>query len=155
MIINLTNKKGLVTGIANEHSIAYGCAEQFREANAELATTFLNAKAGPFMRPLALQLKSPLIFPCDVQKEEEIIALFAVIEKKWGKLDFMLHSMAFAPKTALEDPLIKCSKEGFLEAMDISCYSLIRLSKYAAPLMKNGGSILTMTYYGSQKVIFN
>lgn len=155
MIIDLSNKQGLVTGIANEHSIAYGCAEQFREAKAELATTYLNAKTEPFMRPLALKLKSPLILPCDVQKEEEIIALFAVIEKKWGKLDFMLHSMAFAPKTALEDPLIKCSKEGFLEAMDISCYSLIRLSKYAAPLMKNGGSILTMTYYGSQKVIFN
>jgi len=155
MIIDLTNKKGLVTGIANEHSIAYGCAEQFHEAKAELATTFLNDKAKPFMRPLALQLNSPLILPCDVQKEEEIIALFAAIEKKWGELDFLLHSMAFAPKAALKDPLIECSKEGFLEAMDISCYSLLRLSKYAAPLMKNGGSILTMTYYGSQKVILN
>ncbi|CEG58344.1 enoyl-ACP reductase FabI [Legionella fallonii] len=155
MIIDLTNKKGLVTGISNEHSIAYGCAEQFRESNAELATTFLNAKAEPFMRPLALQVKSPLILPCNVQKEEEIIALFAAIEKKWGKLDFMLHSMAFAPKADLEGPLVECSKEGFLEAMDISCHSLIRLSKYAVPLMKNGGSILTMTYYGSQKVILN
>lgn len=155
MIIDLTNKKGLVTGIANEHSIAYGCAQQFCEAKAEFATTFLNAKAEPFMRPLALQLKSPLILPCDVQEEEEIIALFTAIEKKWGKLDFMLHSMAFAPKTDLKNPLVECSKEGFLEAMDISCYSLIRLSKYAAALMKNGGSILTMTYYGSQKVILN
>jgi enoyl-[acyl-carrier protein] reductase I len=155
MIIDLNNKQGLVTGIANEHSIAYGCAEQFHQAKAELATTFLNAKAESFMRPLALKLESPLILPCDVQKEEEIIALFAAIEKKWGKLDFMLHSMAFAPKTDLEDQLIDCSKEGFLEAMDISCHSLIQLSKYAAPLMKNGGSILTMTYYGSQKVILN
>lgn len=86
MIIDLTNKKGLVTGIANEHSIAYGCAEQFCEANAELATTFLNAKAEPFMHPLALELKSPLILPCDVQKEEEIIALFAAIEKNGGSL---------------------------------------------------------------------
>ena len=84
MIIDLKNKQGLVTGIANEYSIAYGCAEQFRGANAELATTFLNAKAEPFMRPLALQLKSPLILPCDVQKEEEIIALFAAIEKNGG-----------------------------------------------------------------------
>ena len=155
MIIDLSKKQGLVTGIANEHSIAYGCAEQFREAKAELATTFLNAKAEPYMRPLALKLQSPLILPCDVQKEEEIVALFSAIEKKWGKLDFLLHSMAFAPKTDLEDPLLDCSKEGFLEAMDISCHSLIRLSKYAAPLMKNGGSILTMSYYGSQKVIFN
>jgi len=155
MIIDLTGKKGLVTGIANEHSIAYGCAGKFREAKAELATTFLNAKAEPFMRPLALQLESPLILPCDVQKEEEIIALFEGIQKKWGKLDFMLHSMAFAPKSDLEDKLLDCSKDGFLEAMDISCHSLIRLAKYAAPLMKNGGSILTMTYYGSQKVILN
>ena len=155
MIIDLTNKQGLVVGIANEHSIAYGCAEKFREANAELATTFLNAKAEPYVRPFAEQLKSPIILPCDVQKEEEIIALFDAIEKKWGKLDFMLHSMAFAPKVDLQDKLVDCTKEGFLEAMDISCHSLIRLSKYAAPLMKNGGSILTMTYYGSQKVILN
>ena len=155
MIIDLGNKQGLVTGIANEHSIAYGCAKQFREANAELAITFLNVKAEPYVRPLAEQLKSPLILPCDVQQEEEISALFAAIEKKWGKLDFMLHSMAFAPKSDLEDRLVDCTKEGFLEAMDISCHSLIRLSKYAAPLMKNSGSILTMSYYGSQKVVLN
>lgn len=155
MIIDLNNKQGLVTGIANDQSIAYGCAQQFYEAKAELATTFLNAKAEPFMRPLALKLQSSLILPCDVQKEEEIIALFAAIEKKWGKLDFLLHSMAFAPKTDLDSQLVDCTKEGFLEAMDISCHSLIRLSKYAAPLMKQGGSILTMTYYGSQKVILN
>lgn len=155
MIIDLSNKHGLVTGIANEHSIAYGCAEKFCEAKAELATTFLNAKAEPFMRPLALKLKSPLVLPCDVQKEEEIIALFEAIDKKWGKLDFMLHSMAFAPLNDLGGKLVDCSKDGFLEAMDISCHSLIRLAKYAAPLMKDGGSILTMTYYGSQKVILN
>jgi len=155
MIVDLTNKQGLVTGITNENSIAFGCAKQFHEANAELATTFLNAKAEPYMRPLAVQLQSPLILPCDVQKEEEIIALFAAIEKKWGKLDFLLHSMAFAPKIDLENQLLDCTKEGFLKAMDISCYSFIRLSKYAAPLMKNGGSILTMTYYGSQKAILN
>ena len=155
MIIDLKNKQGLVTGIANENSIAYGCAEKFREAKAELATTFLNAKAEPFMRPLALKLTSPLILPCDVQNEDEIIALFDAIKKKWGKLDFMLHSMAFAPKADLEGKLVDCSKDGFLEAMDISCHSLIRLAKYAAPLMKDGGTILTMTYYGSQKVILN
>lgn len=155
MIVDLKHKQGLVTGIANEHSIAYGCAEKFREADAELITTFLNAKTESYMRPLAEKLKSALILPCDVQKEEEIIALFAAIQKKWGKLDFMLHSMAFAPKTDLNSKLVDCSKDGFLEAMDISCHSLIRLAKYAAPLMKDGGSILTMTYYGSQKVILN
>jgi enoyl-[acyl-carrier protein] reductase I len=155
MLIDLQNKQGLVTGIANERSIAYGCAEKFSEANAECAITFLNLEAEPFVRPLAEQLKSPIILPCNVQKEEEIITLFDTIEKKWGKLDFMLHSMAFAPKADLEDRLVDCSKNGFLEAMDISCHSLIQLSKYAAPLMKNGGCILTMTYYGSQKVILN
>lgn len=155
MPIDLQNKQGLVVGIANEHSIAYGCAEKFYEANAELATTFLNTKAEPFVRPLVEKLKSPIILPCDVQNEEEIIALFDAIQKKWGKLDFMLHSLAFAPKTDLQGRLVDCTKDGFLEAMDISCHSLIRLSKYAEPLMKNGGSILTMTYYGSQKVILN
>ncbi len=155
MIVDLTNKKGLVLGIANEDSIAYGCAEKFREAKAELATTYLNAKAEPFVRPVALKLKSPIILPCDVQKEEELVALFDEIKSKWGKLDFMLHSMAFASKSDLENRLIDCSKEGFMQAMDISCHSLIRLSKYAAPLMKEGGSILTMSYYGGQKVIFN
>ncbi len=155
MIVDLKHKQGLVTGIANGHSIAYGCAEKFHEAGAELITTFLDAKTESFMRPLAVKLNASLILPCDVQKEEEIIALFEAIEKQWGKLDFMLHSMAFAPKIALNAKLIDCSKDGFLEAMDISCHSLIRLAKYAAPLLKDGGSILTMTYYGSQKVILN
>ena len=155
MIVDLKHKQGLVTGIANGHSIAYGCAEKFHEAGAELITTFLNAKTESFMRPLAIKLNASLILPCDVQKEEEIIALFAAIEQQWGKLDFMLHSMACAPKTDLNAKLIDCSKDGFLEAMDISCHSLIRLAKYAAPLLKEGGSILTMTYYGSQKVILN
>ncbi len=155
MIVSLSNKQGLVTGIANEHSIAYGCAEKFVAADAELATTFLNSKTESFMRPLALKLKSSLILPCDVQQEEEIKALFATIQSKWGKLDFMLHSIAFAPKTDLNSKLIDCTKNGFLEAMDISCHSLIRLAKYAAPLMKNGGSILTMSYNGSQKVVLN
>jgi len=155
MLIDLNGKLGLVAGIANEHSIAYGCAEKFFESNAVLATTYLNEKAEPFLRPLAEKLKSPIILPCDVQKEEEIIALFETIQKKWGKLDFMLHSIAFAPKSDLQDRVVDCSKEGFLEAMDISCHSLIRMSKYAEPLMKNGGSIMTMTYYGSQKVILN
>lgn len=155
MLIDLKGKRGLVVGIANEHSIAYGCAKKFCKVNAELATTFLNEKAEPFMRSLAEQLKSPIILPCDVQKEEEIVALFEAIAQQWGKLDFMLHSIAFAPQSDLQGRVVDCTKEGFLEAMDISCHSLIRMSKYAEPLMKTGGSILTMTYYGSQKIIQN
>lgn len=155
MIINLNGKIGLVVGIANEHSIAYGCAEKFREAGAELAITYLNKKAEPYVRPLAEKLQSPLVLPCDVQKKEEVEQVFEHIRKKWGKLDFMLHSIAFAPKIDLQDRVVDCSREGFLEAMDISCYSLIQMSKLAEPLMQEGGCILTMTYYGGQKVVLN
>ena len=154
-IIDLTDKRGLVIGVANEHSIAYGCAQKFRDANADLAITFLNAKAEPHVRPLAVELQSPLIMPCDVLNENDMVILFKSIEEKWGKLDFMLHSIAYAPKFDLEADLIHCSQQGFLDAMAISCHSLIRLAKFAAPLMQHGGSILTMTYYGSQKVILN
>jgi len=155
MIIDLSDKCGLVTGIANEHSIAYGCAKKFAQANAMLATTFANSKAEPFMRPLAIALNATLILPCDVRNEEEMHDLFATIKRQWGRLDFMLHSMAFAGKRDLENNLLDCSQDGFMEAMDISCHSLIRMAKHAAPLMANGGSILTMSYYGSQKVVFN
>lgn len=155
MIINLNGKIGLIIGIANEHSIAYGCAKKFYEEGAELAITFQNQKAEPYVRPLAEKLQSPLIVPCDVQKQDELGYLFECINKKWGKLDFILHSIAFAPKADLQGRIVACSKEGFLQAMDISCYSFIQLSKLAEPLLKKGGSLLTMTYYGSQKVIVN
>lgn len=154
MLIDLLKGKiGLVVGIANEHSIAYGCAEKFRETQAELVITYLNEKAKPYVQPLASKLQSPLFLPCDVQNKEELAAVFDSINQKWGKLDFMLHSIAFAPKSDLLGRVVDCSKEGFLQAMDISCHSLIQMSKLAEPLMKQGGSILTMSFYGSQKVI--
>jgi enoyl-[acyl-carrier protein] reductase I len=155
MLIDLNGKIGLVVGIANEHSIAYGCAEKFRQAQAELIVTYLNEKAKPYVQPLAEKLQSPLFLPCDVQNKEEMKCLFDCIHQKWGKLDFMLHSIAYCSKSDLQDRVVDCSKEGFLEAMDISCYSLIQMTKLAEPLMKKGGSILTMSYYGSQKVIEN
>jgi len=149
----LIGKKGLVVGIANEHSIAWGCAKAFHAANAELAVTYLNEKAKPYVFPLAEQLKAPIVLPLDVRDDAQMEALFAAIKTTWGKLDFLHHAIAFAPKQDLQGRFVDCSRAGFLEAMDISCYSFIRLAHLAEPLMKDGGCLLTTTYYGGEEVI--
>lgn len=149
----LAGKKGLVVGIANEHSIAWGCAKAFHEAGAELAITYLNDKAAPHVRPLAEQVKAPIILPLDVKNDEQAENLFSAIRQRWGKFDFLLHAIAFAPKEDLRGRVTDASRAGFLEAMDISCYSFIRLAHLAEPLMKDGGCLLTTTYYGGEKVI--
>lgn len=149
----LKGKKGLVVGIANERSIAWGCASTFRREGAELAVTYLNDKAEKYVRPLAEKLESPIILPLDVRDESQIDRLFAEITEKWGKLDFLLHSIAFAPAEDLHGRVIDCSRDGFLMAMDISCHSFTRLAKRAEPLMKDGGTLLTVTYMGSERVI--
>ncbi len=149
---SLAGLKGLVVGIANEHSIAWGCAEAFKAAGAELAVTYLNAKAEPHVRPLAQSLDAPLILPMDVEDDTEVAAVFRAIEDQWGKLDFLLHSIAFAPTQDLHGRVIDSSREGFNRAMDVSCHSLIRLSRLAAPLMKSGGAILTMSYDGAKQL---
>ncbi len=154
-LLNLAGKRGLVLGIANDHSIAYGCARTFHEADAELAITYLNAKAEPYVRPLAEQLSAPIILPCDVQDTAQLSSVFENITQRWGTLDFLLHSIAFAPKADLQGRVTDCSKEGFLEAMDISCHSFIRMAKLAEPLMKHGGSLLTVSYMGSDQVVDN
>ena len=148
----LKGLKGLVVGIANQHSIAWGCAEAFRAAGAELAITYLNAKAEPHVRPLAEGVNATLIEAMDVENDAEVGALFEKIEKEWGQLDFILHSIAFAPLDDLHGPVLNTSREGFARAMDISCHSLIRLARHAAPLMKNGGAMLTMSYEGANRV---
>lgn len=153
MTPSLAGKKGLVVGIANEHSIAWGCANAFHAAGAELAVTYLNDKAKPFMAPLAEQLKAPLVLPLDVRDEGQMEALFAAIEAQWGKLDFLHHAIAFAPKADLQGRFVDTSRAGFLEAMDISCYSFIRMAHLAEPLMKDGGCLLTTTYYGGEEVV--
>lgn len=155
MIIDLNGKVGLVVGIANRESIAYGCAQEFRDSGAQLAITYLNKKAEPYVRPLAEKLEAPLILPCDVQNDAELNDVFDNIDKKWGKLDFLLHSIAYAPEKDLLGKVVDCSREGFLMAINISCYSFIRMAKLAEPLMKDGGSILTLSYYGGEKVIKN
>jgi enoyl-[acyl-carrier protein] reductase I len=151
--MSLKGKKGLVVGIANEHSIAFGCAEAMRNAGAEVAVTYLNAKADPFVRPLAEQLNSPIVVPCDVREPGQLEAVFSRIEKDWGELDFVLHSIAFAPKEDLHARVVDCSQAGFALAMDVSCHSFIRMARLAEPLMKDGGCLLTVTFYGSEKVV--
>lgn len=153
--IDLKGKKGLVIGIANAQSIAYGCAQAFHRADAELAITYVNDKALPYVRPLAEALEAPIILPCDMQDDAQLQAVFDAIAKRWGALDFFLHSIAFAAKTDLQGRVADCSRQGFLQAMDISCHSFIRMAKHAEPLMKNGGSLLTVSYMGGDEVVQN
>ncbi len=152
-IFNLNGKKGLVVGIANEHSIAYGAAKAFRAAGAEVAVTYLNDKAENYVRPLAEALDSPIVVPCDVREEGQLASVFEQIRDDWGQLDFVLHSIAFAPRDDLHGRVVDCSQAGFSLAMDVSCHSFIRMAKLAEPLMNDGGSLMTMTFYGSEKVV--
>ncbi|NIZ00539.1 enoyl-ACP reductase FabI [Thalassospira lucentensis] len=149
----LKGKKGLIVGVANEMSIAWGCGRVFKREGADLAVTYQNAKAEKYVRPLAEELQSPIICPLDVCDTQQMDILFANIEKQWGKLDFVLHSIAFAPAEDLHGRVTDCSRDGFLMAMDISCHSFQRLAKRAEPLMKDGGALLTVTYMGSERVI--
>lgn len=149
----LKGKKALVTGIANDQSIAWGCAKAFRAFGADIAVTYLNDKAKPHVAPLASEIDAQLFMPLDLQREGQLEAVFDEIERKWGKLDLALHSIAFAPKEDLQGRVVDCSRSGFLLAMDISCWSFVRMAKLAEPLMKDGGALFTMTYYGSQMVV--
>jgi enoyl-[acyl-carrier protein] reductase I len=149
----LSSKKGLVLGIANEHSLAYGCAQAFRALGAELAITYLNDKAKPYVEPLARELEAPIFLPCDVHEAGQLEAVFQAIGQAWGGLDFALHAIAFAPKEDLHGRLADCSRDGFLLAMDISCHSFIRMARMAEPLMPKGGALFTLSFYGAEKVV--
>jgi len=149
----LNGSKALITGIANEHSIAYGCAKAFREVGAELAITYLNEKAKPHVEPLARKLEAQIFLPLDVSTPGELEAVFERIGKEWGKLDILVHSIAWAPKDDLQGDLLHCSAEGFAKAMDVSCHSFIRMARLAVPLMADGGTMFAMTYHGADKVV--
>jgi enoyl-[acyl-carrier protein] reductase I len=149
----LKGKKALVTGISNDKSIAWGCAKAFEAFGAELAITYLNDKTRTYVEPLAQELKASMLLPLDLGKEGQLEAVFDNIRERWGQLDILLHSIAFAPKEDLQGRVVDCSKQGFLIAMELSCWSFIRMTKLAEPLMKNGGAAFTMTYYGSQVVV--
>jgi enoyl-[acyl-carrier protein] reductase I len=151
----LAGKKALVIGIANEHSIAYGCAKSFRSLGADLAITYLNDKARPHVEPLATALGASMFKPLDVQRPGELEAVFDAVAKHWGRLDILVHSIAFALKADLQGGLVDCSAEGFSVAMDVSCHSFVRMAKLAVPLMTEGGTMFAMTYHGAQKVVPN
>ncbi len=149
----LEGQKVLVVGIANDQSIAYGCAKAFRQAGAELAVTWLNDKARAHVEPLAREVGATITAPLDVGVPGQLEVVFDLIRTRWGKLDSLVHSIAFAPKEDLQGGLLDCSAAGFAKAMDVSCHSFIRMAKLAAPLMKNGGTMFAMSYYGANRVV--
>src|SRR3954469_9287093 len=151
----LAGQKALVVGVANDQSIAYGCAKAFRTVGAELAITWLNERARGYVEPLAQELEAPITGPLDVSVPGQLEAVFDRIREQWGGLDILVHSIAFAPRNDLQGGLLNCSAEGFAKAMDVSCHSFIRMARLAAPLMTTGGSMFAMSYYGANRVVPN
>jgi enoyl-[acyl-carrier protein] reductase I len=151
----LAGKKALVFGIANEDSIAYGCAKAFRSVGADLAVSWLNDKARRFVEPLAQELDAAITGAVDVSVPGQLEAMFDQVRSQWGRLDILVHSIAFAPKDDLQGGLLNCSAEGFAKAMDISCHSFVRMAKLATPLMSEGGAMFAMSYYGANRVVAN
>jgi enoyl-[acyl-carrier protein] reductase I len=151
----LAEQRALVIGVANDDSIAYGCAKAFRTAGAELAISWLNEKARKHVEPLARELEASIVGEVDVAIPGQLEAIFDQIRSKWGRLDILVHSIAFAPKADLQGGILNCSAEGFAKAMDISCHSFVRMAKLAAPLMTNGGTMFAMSYFGANRVVPN
>jgi enoyl-[acyl-carrier protein] reductase I len=149
----LAGKKGLIVGVANQNSIAWGCARALAAAGMELAFTY----QGEIMRDRVTRTVSELgdvpLMDLDVRDEAQVAAVFGALKERWGQLDFLLHSVAFAPKAAMANPFIETQRDDFLAAHEISAYSLVALSRAASAMMPEGGSIVTMTYYGSQKAV--
>jgi enoyl-[acyl-carrier protein] reductase I len=152
---SLAGKRGLVVGIANESSIAAGCAAAFIAAGAEVAATYQTEKSLRFIKPVTDALGIKLLLPCDVGHAGELTAVFEKLQAEWGRLDFLLHAIAFAPADDLHGRVVDSSAAGFALAMDISCHSFLRMAHLAEPLMSEGGSLLTVTYYGADRVVAN
>ncbi|MFW5661915.1 MAG: SDR family oxidoreductase, partial [Oceanicaulis sp.] len=151
----LSGKTALLVSVANEASISAGCARVFHRNGARQILTCRNDRAEPRARPVADAVNAEALVHLDVTRPEDLDALFETVKARFGRLDILVHSLAFAPKRDLHGGLLNCSAEGFATAMAVSCHSLIELSRRAAPLMSEGGSILTMSYYGSEKVVEN
>lgn len=151
----LAGMNALITGVANADSIAYGCARAFSELGAQLALTYLNDKAKPYVEPLAGDLGAKLLLPLNVEEDAQLDAVFDAIREEWSTLDIVLHSIAHAPKEDLQGGLLESSARGFAHAMDISCHSFIRMAKRAAPLMPRGGTLFAMSYDGANRVVPN
>ena len=152
-MFSLAGQTALIVGIANDQSIAYGCARAMRQMGADIAVTYLNEKAERFVRPIAEELEAEIFMPLDVSRPGELEALYAEIGSKWGRLDTLLHSIAFCPKEDLHGRVVDCSSEGFGLAMDISVHSFLRMIRLAEPLMHEGGTCMTVSFYGSEKVV--
>src|SRR5215470_8120819 len=151
----LDGKKALIVGVANNRSIAWGCAEQMHRAGADIAMTYLNDKARPYVEPLAAAVGSSLLLPLEVPDPAQVDAAFEAIAAKWGRLDVLVHSIAFAPRQALEGRVTDCPRDGFLTAMEVSCWSFLDVARRAEPLMADGGTLITMSYHGASEVIEN
>ncbi|MEJ2470705.1 MAG: enoyl-ACP reductase [Desulfuromonadales bacterium] len=149
----MDGKRGVIFGVANDKSIAWGVAQQLHEAGAELAFTYLNEALEKRVRPLAEGLGSTIILPCDVAYDDQIADVFKELEQQWGEIDFVVHAVAFANRDDLKNPFSQTTREGFSLAMDISAYSLVAMTRYALPLMTRGGSVVTMTYLGSMMAV--
>lgn len=154
-LLSLRGKTGIITGLANEHSIASGCARALHAAGADLILSHGHPNAEPHVRPLAERLGDSPLIHCDVREDESLQALFRAARERWGRLDFLIHSIAFAPRDDLHGRVVDSSRDGFLLAMDISCHSFVRMARLAEPLMAQGGCLITMSYYGAEKVVKN
>jgi enoyl-[acyl-carrier protein] reductase I len=151
----LAGQKALIVGVANDRSIAWGCARAMHQSGAEIAMTYLNDRARPYVEPLAKAVEAPLLLPLEVRDTAQVDALFEAIEAKWGRLDILVHSIAFAPREALAGRVTDCPRDGFLTAMDVSCWSFLDLTRRAERLMTGGGTIFAMSYHGANEVIEN
>ena len=149
----MDGKRGLIMGVANDRSIAWGIASTLAQHGAELAFTYQGDALLKRVKPLADQVGSRLVLPCDVTDEASIDATFAAIEAEWGKLDFVVHAIAFSDKSELDGLYLNTTRSNFLRTMDISCYSFTAVAQRAVPLMKDGGSLLTLSYYGAERVM--
>jgi enoyl-[acyl-carrier protein] reductase I len=149
----LNGLKGLIVGMANEHSIAFGCARACAKAGAAVAASYQDDRALPYLRPCAAALGAAPLWPCDVRQPGQMEALFGRVRSEWGRLDFLVHSIAYATREDLHAPLLASSQEGFALAMDVSCHSFIRMARLAAPLMRDGGCLVTVSFYGAEKVV--
>ncbi len=149
----MAGKKGLIMGVANDRSIAWGIAKTAHAHGAELAFTYQGEALEKRVRPLAEEIGSDIVLPCDVTDEASVEATFKAIEEKWGKLDFVVHAIAFSDKSELDGLYLNTTRTNFLKTMDISVYSFTSVAQKAVPLMKDGGSLLTLTYYGAERVM--
>jgi len=151
----LAGRRALVVGVANDRSIAWGCAQAMRRAGAEVAVTYLNERARPHVEPLAKAVEAPIFMPLEVRDPAQVDALFGAVAATWGGLDVLVHSIAFAPREALQGRVTDCPRDGFLAAMEVSCWSFLDLARRAEPLMRDGGTMVTMSYLGSSEVVEN